>query len=79
MSIEVRVRLFGTGHRGFRRISVGEDARNLRSLLQTLARQKAAEYISGGCVVTINKELVTDDVLLEDKDEISIMPMLHGG
>ena len=79
MSIEVRVKLFGTGNSSYRRISLEEDACNLRSLLQTLATQKAAEYIRGGCVVSVNKELITDDVVLGDKDEITIMPMLHGG
>ena len=56
-----------------------EDSKNLKSLLKSLAREKATEYIRDGCVVTINKELVTNDVELKDKDEIIIMPMLHGG
>jgi len=79
MSIEVSVRFFGAHNRGFKQLSVEEDSKNLRSLLKSLAREKATEYIRDGCVVTINKELVINDVELKDKDEIIIMPMLHGG
>ncbi len=79
MSIEVRVKFFGASNRDFKRVCVEEDSRNLHSLLKSLAREKATEYIRDGCVVTINKKLVTNDVELKDKDEILIMPMLHGG
>ncbi len=79
MSIEVRVRSFGAGNRRFKGFTVEEGSKNLRSLLKSLAREKATEYIRDGCVVTVNKELVTNDVELKDKDEIIIMPMLHGG
>ncbi len=79
MSIEVKVRSFGASNRPFKRLTVEEGSKNLRSLLKSLAREKATEYIRDGCVVTVNKELVTNDVELKDKDEIIIMPMLHGG
>ena len=51
----------------------------ITALLKLLAKEKATSYIEDGCVVTINKMLITDDVELKDKDEIRIMPMLHGG
>jgi len=79
MSIDVNVRLFGVNNRNPLRISLEEGSRNLRSLLETLARHKATSYIKDGCVVSINNKLVIDDLNLKDKDEITIMPMLHGG
>jgi molybdopterin converting factor small subunit len=79
MSIEVRVRFFGASNSDFKRLSVEEGSKNLRSLLKSLAKEKATEYIRDGCVVSINKKLVTNDVELKDRDEIIIMPMLHGG
>ena len=79
MSIEVRVRSFGASNRRFKSVRIEEDSKNLKSLLKSLAREKATVYIRDGCIVTINKKLVTNDVELKDKDEIIIMPMLHGG
>ena len=79
MSIAVNVRFFGGGSRDSRRILLEEDSKNLHALLKSLAKEKATTYIGDGCVVTINEKLITDDVELEDKDEIRIMPMLHGG
>ena len=79
MSIAVNVRLFGGSSRDRRTILLKEDSRNLRALLKLLAKEKATSYIEDGCVVTINKMLITEDVELKDKDEIRIMPMLHGG
>jgi len=79
MSIEVRVRSFGASNRRFKRVCVEEDSKNLKSLLKSLAKEKATKYIKDGCVVTINKKLITNDVELKDRDEIIIMPMLHGG
>jgi molybdopterin converting factor small subunit len=79
MSIEVSVRFFGGSNRDSRRMLLEEDARNLHTLLKLLAKEAATAYIEDGCVVTINNKLITDDVELMDKDEIRIMPMLHGG
>jgi len=79
MSIEVKVNFFGASNKDYKRLSVEEGSKNLRFLLKSLAREKATKYIRDGCVVTINKKLVTNDVELKDKDEIIIMPMLHGG
>jgi molybdopterin converting factor small subunit len=79
MSIAVNVRFFGGSSRDSRKILIEEDSRNLRVLLKLLAKEKATSYIEDGCVVTINNKLIADDVELMDKDEIRIMPMLHGG
>ena len=76
MGIKVKVKLFGENGK---EVHLSDDAKNLRTLLEILSKDKRAKYIEDGCITIVNKEPIVDDIELSDGDHIDILPILQGG
>ncbi len=79
MSISVKLKLYCDNNTRFKRVPVSKCSTSLKAFLNEMSKQRDTAYIKDGCVVSVNGELMVDDIELKDGDEIILMPMICGG